>query len=153
MSNSFAATVSAWAAQSEKRLEATYRRSIELLADEMRETKPNGGRLPFQTGNLARSLMASTQGMPQGAEGAAVFLKDQDVGAVTATLDLDQPIWIGYQAIYARRQNYGFVGADSLGRIYNQAGSYFVEGAIANWQQIVAKAVAELQSAVEAGNK
>lgn len=153
MSKSFSAAVSAWAAQSEKRLEQTYRRSVELLADEMRETKPNGGRLPFQTGNLARSLMASTQGMPQGAEGAAVFLKDQDVGAVTATLDMDQPIWIGYQAIYARRQNYGFVGADSLGRVYNQAGSYFVEGAIANWQQIVAKAVAELQSAVEARNK
>lgn len=153
MRNSFAATVSAWAAQSEKRLEATYRRSIELLADEMRETKPNGGRLPFQTGSLARSLMASTQGMPQGAEGAAVFLKDQDVGAVTATLGLGQPVWIGYQAIYARRQNYGFVGADSLGRVYSQAGSYFVEGAIANWQQIVAKAVAELQSAVEARNK
>lgn len=153
MSNSFAATVSAWAAQSEKRLEAAHRRSIELLADEMRETKPNGGRLPFQTGNLARSLMASTQGMPQAAEGAAVFLKDQDVGAVTATLDLDQPIWIGYQAIYARRQNYGFVGADSLGRVYNQAGSYFVEGAIANWQQIVAKAVVELRSGVEAKSK
>lgn len=153
MSKSFAATVSAWAAQSEKRLEATHRRSIEMLADEMRETKPNGGRLPFQTGNLARSLMASTQGMPQGAEGAAVFLKDQDVGAVTATLELGQSVWIGYQAIYARRQNYGFVGADSLGRVYNQAGSYFVEGAIANWQQIVAKAVAELQSGVEAKSK
>lgn len=97
--------------------------------------------------------MASTQGMPQGAEGAAVFLKDQDVGAVTASLELGQPIWIGYQAIYARRQNYGFVGADSLGRVYNQAGSYFVEGAIANWQQIVAKAAAELQSAVEAKSK
>ena len=153
MSKSFSAIVSAWAAQSEKRLEQTYRRSVELLADEMRETKPNGGRLPFQTGNLARSLMASTQGMPHGAEGAAVFLRDQDVGAVTTTLELGQPVWIGYQAIYARRQNYGFVGADSLGRVYNQAGSYFVEGAIANWQQIVAKAVAELQSAVEARNK
>lgn len=153
MRNSFAAKVSAWAAQSEKRLEATYRRSIELLADEMRETKPNGGRVPFQTGNLARSLMASTQGMPQGAEGAAAFLGDQDVGAVTATLGLGQAVWIGYQAIYARRQNYGFVGADSLGRVYNQAGSYFVEGAIANWQQIVAKAAAELQSAVEAKSK
>lgn len=153
MSNSFAATVSAWAAQSEKRLEQTYRRSVELLADEMRDTKPNGGRLPFHTGNLARSLMASTQGMPQGAEGAAAFLSDQDVGTVTATLGLGQAVWIGYQAIYARRQNYGFVGADSLGRVYNQAGSYFVEGAIANWQQIVAKAAAELQSAVEAKSK
>lgn len=153
MRNSFASAVSTWAAQSEERLEATYRRSIELLAEEMRETKPNGGRLPFQTGNLARSLMASTQGMPQGAEGAAAFLKNQDVGAVTSTLDLSQSVWIGYQAIYARRQNYGFVGADSLGRVYNQAGSYFVEGAIANWQQIVAKAAAELQSSVEAKRK
>jgi hypothetical protein len=72
-----------------------------------------------------------------------------NVGAVTATLPLTQPVWLGYQAAYARRQNYGFVGADALGRVYNQPGSYFVEGAIANWQQIVARAARELQNAVE----
>ncbi len=76
-----------------------------------------------------------------------------NVGAVTATLRIDQAVWIGYQAGYARRQNYGFVGADSLGRDYNQSGSYFVEGAIANWQQIVVRAAKEMQDSVESRSK
>lgn len=141
MATSFSAAVGAWASQTEKRLTAVRRRSVELLGEEMARTRDDGGRVPRDTGNLARSLTASTQSMPKTAE--APFA-GSDIGSVTATLDLRQPIWLGYQAIYARRQNYGFVGADVLGRVYNQPGSYFVEGAIANWQQIVAQAVAEV---------
>lgn len=146
MTSSFAAQVGAWAAQSEARLRAVYRRSIELLAEDMANTKPNGGRVPFLTGNLARSLVASTQGMPNTSDRPAM---GGNVGAVTATLDLKQPVWLGYQAVYARRVNYGFVGADVLGRVFNQTGSYFVEGAIAKWPRIVAQAAKELQTAVE----
>ena len=147
MSGSFAAAVGAWAAKTEKRLQAVHRRSVELLAEDMTTTQPQGGRVPFKTGNLARSLLASTVGMPQTSESPT---GGGNVGAVTATLRLNQPVWLGYQSVYARRQNYGFVGADVLGRVYNQTGSYFVEGAIANWQQIVARAVAEIQSNVGA---
>lgn len=146
MANNFGAQVTAWAAQTEKRLQATYRRSVELLGEEMSNTKPNGGRVPIDTGNLANSLIASTQGMPRISDGR---FTGSNLGAVTATLKLGQPVWLGYQAAYARRMEYGFVGADSLGRVYNQAGNHFVAGAIANWQQIVTKAANELQSAVE----
>lgn len=145
MTKSFSATVDAWARATEQRIQAVHRRSVELLAEEMRNTKPNGGRVPFMTGNLSRSLLASTQGLPKTSKGP---FTGQDVGIVTATMKIDQPIWIGYQAEYARRVNYGFIGADKLGRVYNQAGSYFVEGAIANWQQIVTKAIAEAKAAV-----
>ena len=69
-----------------------------------------------------------------------------NVGAVTATLRFDQPIWLGYQAIYSRVANYGFVGADSLGRVQNRPGNYFVEGAILEWRSIVKAAVDELKS-------
>lgn len=143
MSTSFSAAIGQWAAQSKDRIQAVHRRSVELLGEEMANTKPNGGRVPFQTGNLARSLVASTEGMPKTSETPTA---GGSVGAVTATLELGQSVWLGYQAIYARRQNYGFVGADVLGRVFNQPGSYFVEGAIANWQQIVSKAVAEIQA-------
>ena len=143
MSTSFSAAIGQWASQSKERIQAVHRRSVELLAEEMVNTKPNGGRLPFLTGNLARSLVASTEGMPKTSETPT---EGGNVGAVTATLDLGQSVWLGYQAIYARRQNYGFVGADVLGRVFNQPGSYFVEGAIANWQQIVDKAVAEIKA-------
>lgn len=142
MATSFSAAVDAWAKKSERRLTAVYRRSVEILADEMTMTKPQGGRVPFDTGNLARSLLASTSGMPKTSESQA---SGSNVGIVAATLQFGQPVWIGYQAIYARRMNYGFIGPDSLGRVYNQQGNYFVEGAIANWQQIVNRAVAELK--------
>lgn len=142
---SFAATIGKWASQTEERTTAVYRRSVELLAEEMTKTKPQGGRVPFLTGNLSRSLLASTAGMPPSAEGAASFYMGSNVGAVAATLKPDQPVWLGYQAIYARRRNYGFVGADSKGRVYNDPGSHFVEGAIASWQQIVDRAVKELK--------
>ena len=142
----FSDQLSAWAKATEKRAEAVYRRSVELLAEEMTRTKANGGRVPVDTGNLYRSLLASTAGMPKTAEGP---FPGFDIGAVTATLKLNQPVWIGYQAKYSRRINSGFVGADKLGRVYNQAGNYFVEGAIAAWPQLVAQAAKE----VEAGAK
>ncbi|MPS98606.1 MAG: hypothetical protein E2581_08910 [Pseudomonas sp.] len=142
----FADQLSAWGKQTEARMEAIYRRSVKLLADEMATTKPQGGRVPFETGNLARSLVASTQGMPKT---STTPTAGATVGVVIATLKLNQPIWLGYQAIYARRMNYGFVGADKLGRVFNQQGSYFVEGAIEKWPQIVAQAAKEIQGAVE----
>lgn len=139
----FADQLSAWGKQTEARMEAIYRRSVKLLADEMATTKPQGGRVPFESGNLARSLVASTQGMPKTATGP---FSGSNVGVVAATLQLDQPAWIGYQAIYARRMNYGYVGADKLGRVFNQQGNYFLEYAIEKWPQIVAQAAKEMEA-------
>lgn len=142
----FADQLSEWGKQTEARMTAIYRRSFVLLGDEMAKTKDDGGRVPFKDGHLARSLLASTEGMPKTAP--APFA-GSNVGVVAATLRLDQTAWIGYQAIYARRQNYGYVGADKLGRVFNQQGSYFLEYAIEKWPQIVAQAAKEM----EAGKK
>lgn len=142
MSKSFSAAVGSWASQSKQRISAVHRRSVELLGDEMSKTRPQGGRVPFQMGNLARSLLASTSGMPRTADGP---FPGSNVGLIAARLRPEQKVWLGYQAAYARRVNNGFVGADRLGRVYNQQGAYFVEGAIMSWPQIVAKAVAELR--------
>jgi len=146
MAESFAASVGRWASKTPERIAAVRGRAIDLLADEMALTVRDGGRVPFQTGNLARSILASTQGMPNTAEGP---FSGSNVGLVTATLGAMQPMWIGYTANYAKRQNFGFVGADSLGRVYNQAGAYFVENAIAKWPEFVKQAAKELQTAVE----
>lgn len=142
----FADQLSAWGKQTEARMEAIYRRSVRLLADEMSRTKEQGGRVPVLTTYLSKSLAASTEGMPKT---STTKTAGQDVGVVIATLKLNQTIWLGYTAIYARRQNYGFVGADKLGRVFNQQGSYFVEGAIEKWPQFVAQAAKEIQGAVE----
>lgn len=141
MAKSFSASVGQWASESPQRIEAVYRRSVELLSEEMTRTRGNGGRMPFKTGNLARSLLASTEAMPKTSE---VLSAGSNVGVVTATLRLDQVIFLGFQAAYARRREFGFVGADSLGRVYNEAGAHFVTGAIAEWPQIVAQAVQEV---------
>src|SRR5690625_2982180 len=132
MKKSFAAEVGNWAKGAEDKLRDTRNRAIELLANDMRKTVRQGGRVPFQTGNLARSLRASSKAMPTSREGP---FESQDIGIITATLPLNKRLWIGYQANYARRMNYGFVGQDSLGRSYNQAGYYFVEHAVSNWQK------------------
>lgn len=142
MSTTFSASIGEWAKKCEKRSEAVYRRSVELLAEDMIKTKPNSGRLPFLTGNLARSLLASTSEMPKTADKQ---FSGHNVGVITASLTMEQPVYLGYQAIYARRLNYGFVGEDALGRVYNQVGSYFVEGALQNWKKIVEQAVSEVK--------
>ena len=144
---SFHKDILAWAKKSEARITATYRRSIELLADEMRRSVREGGNLPFLTGNLSRSLLASTSAMPS-VGGPKEEYVGQDVNAIAVTLTPKQTVWIGYQAIYARRLNYGFVGSDSKGRVYNQQGLYFVEKAIAEWPAIVRRAANEIKSSV-----
>ena len=141
----FHAIIDQWTKETEDRMRRVWVAAIDDLADTMNKTRANGGRLPHLTGNLMRSLLASTSAMPS-TGGPNAKYSGQDVGLVTAGLRLDQTIWLGYQAIYARRMNYGFVGQDSLGRNYNQAGAHFVEGAIAEWPNIVRMAVSKIKA-------
>lgn len=145
MAKGFASTIGAWGSETLQRTSAIHKRAVEILAETMVNTKGNGGRLPFLTGNLARSVLASTSGMPKTAVGP---FSGGNVGAVVATLKLDQAIWIGFQAEYARRREFGYVGTDSKGRAYNESGDYFVTGAIAEWPAIAARAAREMQSSV-----
>lgn len=146
MAKSFSATVGAWASKTPQRITAVRRRAIELLAEEMTRTKPQGGRVPVDTGELSRSLLGDKSAMPKISEGPS---RGSNIGVITATLRADEPLWIGYTKAYARRMNYGFVGADSLGRVYNQDGNYFVEGAAQQWSEFVKKAATEIQKSVE----
>ena len=142
----FADALNDFAKETPERMTAVYRRSVEMLAEEMTRTKANGGRVPVDTGALYRSLLASKDDMPKVSN---TIPAGNNVGIVTATLAMGQPVWLGYTMAYARRQNSGFVGADSLGRVYNVPGNYFVEYAIAKWPQIVAAAAKEVQAGVE----
>lgn len=141
---SFAETVGAWASATERRLSAVHKRAVEKLAMEMTRTRAEGGNVPVVTGNLYRSLLASTTAMPKTAEGP---FAGSNVPSVIATLRMNDTVWLGFQARYARRINFGFVGADALGRVYNQQGAHFVERAIAMWPKIVREAVEEVKNA------
>ena len=139
----FSKNISDWVSQTVERIDAVHARSFELLGEELAKTKGEGGKLPFLTGNLARSLLASKQGMPNVADGP---FAGSNIGLVAATLKANETVFVGYQAKYSFRQNYGYVGADSLGRVYNQQGHYFVEGAVAKWPEIVKAAVTDIKS-------
>ena len=142
MAKSFSQAVDDWASQTEERLDAVYARSVELLGEEMTKSRNEGGRVPFLTGNLTRSLLVSKAGMPNVSDGP---FGGSNVGLVAATLKAKETVWLGYQANYAARQNYGYVGSDSLGRVYNQQGAHFVDHAVTNWSTIVTKAIKEVR--------
>lgn len=135
-----------WSQEQQDNLLAVFRQAIVLLARELARTRDDGGAVPKVSGNLARSLLAQI--------GTAVTVSDAesfagtDVGATVAQALLGDTVYLGYQAAYAKRQNYGFVGDDKLGRTYNQTGANFVERAINMWPQLVDQAVREVRDGV-----
>lgn len=112
--------------------------AIQLLAKDMSLTVNEGGRVPVFSGNLSRSVLIAPT-IPAIAPAGTIFAQPDYAAAVGALADQDV-IYLGYQANYARRQNDGFVGDDSLGRSYNQPGHGFREFAVARWPQTLAKA-------------
>ncbi|MGA0540727.1 hypothetical protein [Neotabrizicola sp. VNH66] len=149
MAQTFADWVDDWTRESEARLLAVFRRAVELLADELTTTRANGGRLPHLTGNLMRSLLAAVGAMPsQGAPDQKYA--GSDVGVVVASVLMGQSISLGFQAVYARRRNYGFVGTRKDGSTWSEPGAGFVEYAASVWPTIVALAAEEIRNKVMA---
>lgn len=136
-----------WTTLTRKRLEATFRNAVQALAMEASKTVNIGGRVPHDTGNLSRSVQIGIASIQQGEKDKEYVA--QDLGIAAANLKLGDKAYIGYQANYAKRMNYGFVGVDSLGRNYsaetpvgptgyrNASGFGFAEAASAKWPSIV----------------
>jgi hypothetical protein len=145
---SFAAQVSEWCQQVEGAAEAVFQTAAQTVANEVRTAVAEGGRMPVKTGNLRRSLMASTSAMPTIKEGKEMF-SDSGLELVIASAELGSTVYLGFQAAYAARMNYGFVGTDSLGRTYNQTGYGFVDAVAQRWPQIVTQAEATVRGRFE----
>lgn len=149
---SFAATISEWGRAELERAEAIFQTAAQTVANEVRTPVAAGGRMPVKDGNLRNSLLASTTAMPQVKEGQAKYTDPASEIALTiAGAELGSVVFLGFQAAYGPRMNYGFVGEDSLGRVYNQAGYGFVDAVAQRWPQIVAEAEAKVRSRFEAG--
>lgn len=144
MAKTFAEQVGTWARQTEQRMERVFQVSVADLGFEMVRSRANGGTLPWVTGNMGRSVEMSTNAPPRMGEPDQRFT-GIDVGAAAFNLRLGQTAYLGYQAVYTRRQNYGFVGTDSLGRTYNQPGAFFLERAHGMWTVIVTRATAKVK--------
>lgn len=132
-----------WAENTKKRLTALLRNSVQSLAKEAATTIPNGGRVPVKTSNLARSVVVDDKPPQVDGEGV-IHTIGQDFSLGVANLEPGKPAYIGWTAEYARRQNYGFVGTDSLGRTYAQAGFGFAEATAAKWPAIVKAEAAKI---------
>ncbi len=134
---------SAWADTGEKLLTALLRNSVQALALEASKTIPNGGRVPVKTGNLGRSVVVDTQPPKRGDADQVYSAADFTLGV--SKIKPGDTIYLGWQAAYAARQNFGFVGQDSLGRTYNSSGYGFAEATAAEWPTILAREAAKLR--------
>ena len=102
---------------------------------------------PVDTGLLRRSL---TPGINGDVAAGPPNLNDALSGD-TAALGIFSRLKLGdkctmvYKTTYALRVNYGFIGADSLGRFYNQAGKFWVEAVSARYVSIMRAAATRLR--------
>src|SRR5690554_6024411 len=115
-----------------KNSDVVFRNSVDELYKEVIRTKLHGGNLPHDTGNLGRSVAISKHAMPR-VDTEALEYDTQDNSPVVFSIDAGDTVYIGVQASYGPRMNYGFVGTDSKGRTYNQSGNHFVEKAADKW--------------------
>ncbi len=134
---------STWSGLTTQGMTALLRNSIQELASEASKTIPNGGNVPVKTGNLARSVVIDTK-PPKVDDDGVIHKAAPDFSLGVAEIKPGDTVYIGWQARYSRRQNYGFVGDDSLGRTYNQAGYGFAEATAAQWPAIVIRQAAKM---------
>lgn len=149
MAGSFSSQVLQFNAEAKENASLILRTAVDGLHKEIVRTKSSGGNLPFDTGNLGRSVEVSTVAFPEVDQEEREY-SAPDVSFVLNGVEYGDPVYIGVRAVYGPRMNYGFVGDDSfvkkdgtVGRNYNVAGNYFVENAAAKWQIFVKEAEAQ----------
>lgn len=131
MAKSFSAMVDEWARKTEDRTAEVLRVSVATAAEVVSRPQEEGGRLPVVTGNLRRSLAISTIGPPAALWGKKEF-DDNSAGieAVIDSIQVGQTVWLGFQAIYAKKV---------------ELDHGFVQMTAQNWPQIVAASVAAVK--------
>lgn len=132
----FSDAVKQFTVDASKNADVIFRNSVDEVYKEIIKTKIHGGNLPHDTGNLGRSVTVSKTAMPR-VDTETLEYDEVDYSPVVFSVDAGDTVYIGVQASYGPRMEYGFVGTDSMGRNYNQAGNHFVEKAADKWPQIV----------------
>ena len=145
MSNWTGTDPAKWAQQAIRKVKAAPQIIVDEMANTMTQYVTVGGLTPVDTGNLSRSVTISFSPIKADPEGYHAPQR-QNFDYVARRMPPDSTAYIGYRARYAWRVNYGFVGQDSLGRTYNQAGRAFLEGYVSQWPQVVNRAIARLNS-------
>ena len=98
-----------------------------------------GGNMPVDDGILRNSLtsLLNSTAISEGPDSYIVGVAGWEIG---------DTFYAGWYTDYARRMEYGFIGSDSRGRVYNQAGNFFARNAVLQWQGIVSANAAKVKN-------
>ena len=138
ITGTFAADIRRWAQQVDQSMRLAWQASVFDVVDEINRPVRQGGRMPVASGLLRSSVSSSSVGAP-----AIITAVRSDqawrqalTNAVAGAMRTGQ-LTVAWTAPHARRMEYGFFGADSLGRVYKQQGHAFFRLGIAEWDRIV----------------
>lgn len=141
-SKTFMAQIGKFAQEAPEKIDALARQTVQELAKRAVE------KTPVDTGFLRGSWQPSIGEPSTEHEGK----EDMGGAAVQAAVSVLIPeikagvmVYLMNNAKYARRLEYGFVGKDSLGRNYNQAGRFYVTDTAKSWPAIVRDVLADLK--------
>lgn len=138
---SFAASIASFRDKTKAQMQAVLAESVQDVMDIAQTPVANGGRIPVDTGHLLNSVATELNGARLGGGSDKPDKSGASSTAAIALLVTEmQPgdvARIGWTAAHAARQHEGFVGEDSLGRTFNQEGKRWIDGAAAQWPQIV----------------
>ena len=139
------ANPAAWAQRQKEMVKLLPSAVVEAVANSMATRIGVGGFTPVDTGNLSRSVWISASPIQRDGPGYQSPNR-QDYRAASMVAKDGNAAFISYRAQYAHRTNYGFHGADSLGRIYNQSGMGYLEANIARFPQIVSNVISRIRA-------
>lgn len=131
--------LAAWAAKVGNDLEALGRQACQEIAYRVVMNTP------WDTGWLRGSWQPSFDGSTtKGALDPSGAGANAKISLVAADLVPGQVFYMLNNAAYALRLEYGFVGEDSLGRVYNQPGRFYVTEVVKAWPTIVSDVAADI---------
>jgi hypothetical protein len=142
----FSAQVAGWRDKTLKNLRYVAINAIQDVLEAAQTPQPGvartggtfiEGRIPVVSSDLINSLSSGLNG-GGGLKGSASYV------AVLAGLEVGDVATFEWLMPYAMRIEKGFVGTDSLGRSFNQAGRHFVAKNAARFQSFVDQRVKEI---------
>lgn len=153
--------LTAWARKQKDLHLAIFQTAAQKLVNEVRLPKSRGGNMPVDTGNLRRSILASTSSMPRlqplkkgSSKGNALVFPDDpseptltvrvadtfsvdpmmQITTAIMRMQMGQTLYLGFQASYAKIQ---------------EEKNGFVRLAAQRWRQIVKEASREVEGKVK----
>lgn len=129
----FISDVDQWVSETEERLTAVFRESVQRVIDKAQLPVAKGGHMRVDTGFLRASGNASLSGLPSGPKRYEGALPVNEVALVIGQAALGDAIWFGWTAEYAK---------------YREAYDGFLVLAVQDWGDIVHRVIIDLKGSI-----